>query len=111
QAEELESSGGAELAASLGAASADHLGCVSDAGIDALAAAGTVATLLPATLFFLGKRSYAPARTLIERGATVALATDFNPGSAPSPRMPLVLTMACSQMGDRKSTRLNSSHV
>lgn len=72
---------------------------MSDAGIDALAAAGTVATLLPATLFFLGKRSYAPARTLIERGATVALATDFNPGSAPSPRMPLVLTMACSQMG------------
>jgi len=98
-ADELEPSGGAELAASLGAASADHLGCVSDAGIDALAAAGTVATLLPATLFFLGKRSYAPARTLIERGATVALATDFNPGSAPSPRMPLVLTMACSQMG------------
>ncbi len=98
-ADELEPSGGAELAAVIGAASADHLGCVSEAGIDALASAGTVATLLPATLFFLGKRSYAPARTLIDRGATVALATDFNPGSAPSPRMPLVLTMACSQMG------------
>jgi len=98
-ADELEPSGGAELAAELGAASADHLGHVSEAGIAALAEAGTVATLLPATLFFLGRRSYAPARALIERGATVALATDFNPGSAPSSRMPLVLTMACSQMG------------
>lgn len=98
-ADELEPSGGAELAAELGAASADHLGCISEAGISALAESGTVATLLPATLFFLGKRSYAPARALMDRGATVALATDFNPGSAPSPRMPLVLTMACSQMG------------
>ena len=98
-ADELAPFGGAELAAELGAASADHLGCISEAGIDALARSGTVATLLPATLFFLGRKEYAPARALIERGATVALATDFNPGSAPSPDMSLVLTMACSQMG------------
>ncbi|HEX7091817.1 MAG TPA: imidazolonepropionase [Longimicrobiales bacterium] len=98
-ADELAPSGGAELAAELGAASADHLGCISEAGIEALARSGTVATLLPATLFFLGRREYAPARALIERGVTVALATDFNPGSAPSPDMSLVLTMACSQMG------------
>lgn len=97
-ADELEPSGGAELAVELGAASADHLGRVSDAGIAALAGSGTVATLLPATLFFLGRRSYAPARRLLEAGAAVALATDFNPGSAPSPSMPLVLTIACSQM-------------
>jgi imidazolonepropionase len=98
-ADELEPSGGAELAAALGAASADHLGRISDAGIAALAAGATVATLLPATLFFLGKTSYAPARKLLDAGAVVALATDFNPGTAPSPSMPLVLTMACSQMG------------
>jgi len=98
-ADEFEGSGGAELAAELGAASADHLGAISDAGIRALAGSDTVATLLPATLFFLGKRVQAPARRLKDEGVNVALATDFNPGSAPSPSMPLVLTMACSQLG------------
>lgn len=98
-ADELENSGGAELAAELGAASADHLGAVSDAGIAALAHSGTVATLLPATLLFLGRTQYAPARRLIDAGATVALATDFNPGSSPTPSMQLVMTLACSQMG------------
>jgi imidazolonepropionase len=98
-ADELENSGAAELAVALGAASADHLGAVSDAGIAALAGSATVATLLPATLLFLGKRSWAPARRLIDAGATVALATDFNPGSSPSPSMPLTMTLACSLMG------------
>ena len=98
-ADELEWSGGAEVAAELDAASADHLGRISDGGITALAGSNTVATLLPATLFFLGRTGYAPARRLLDAGAEVALATDFNPGSAPSPRMPLVLTIACSQMG------------
>ena len=97
-ADEFENSGAAELAAELNAASADHLGAISEAGIKALARSSTVATLLPATLFFLGKKSYAPARRLIDAGATVALATDYNPGTAPSASMPLVLTMACSQM-------------
>ncbi|MGQ0562800.1 MAG: imidazolonepropionase [Gemmatimonadota bacterium] len=97
-ADEFENSGAAELAAELGAASADHLGAISAAGIAALAASATVATLLPATLFFLGKKSYAPARKLIDAGATIALATDFNPGTAPSASLPLVLTLACSQM-------------
>jgi imidazolonepropionase len=97
-ADELENSGGAELAAELGAASADHLGAISVAGIRALAASATVATLLPATLLFLGRAQFAPARRLIDAGATVALATDFNPGSSPTPSMPLVLTLACSQM-------------
>ncbi len=98
-ADELEGSGAAELAVSLGAASADHLGAISEAGIAALADSDTVATLLPGTLFFLGRKGYAPARALLDAGATVALASDFNPGSSASPSLPLVMTIACSQMG------------
>ena len=98
-ADELEGSGGAELAAELGAASADHLGDISDAGIAALAGSDTVATLLPATLFFLGRPRWAPGRALLDAGANVALATDFNPGSSPTPSMPFILTSACSRMG------------
>ncbi len=97
-ADEFENAGGAELAAELGAASADHLGAISAVGIEALAASGTVATLLPATLIFLGKPGLAPARALIDAGVTVALATDFNPGTAPSPNLPLTMTFACSRM-------------
>jgi imidazolonepropionase len=97
-ADELDNSGGAELAAALGAASADHLGAISPAGVAALAASDTVATLLPATLLFLGRTHFAPARRLVDAGATIALATDFNPGSSPTPSMALVLTLACSQM-------------
>jgi imidazolonepropionase len=97
-ADELEWSGGAELAGELGAASADHLGRVSDDGIAALVRSGTVATLLPGTMFFLGRLEYAPARRLLEAGATVALATDFNPGSSATPSLPLIMTIACSQM-------------
>src|SRR5206468_9804027 len=94
---ELTPLGGAELAARLGAVSADHLLCISDAGIEALAASGTVATLLPGTAFFLGV-DYAPARRLIERGVRVALASDCNPGTCPTENLPLVGTMACTQM-------------
>jgi imidazolonepropionase len=97
-ADELRSSGGAELAAELGATSADHLGAITDDGIAALAASDTVATLLPGTLFFLGKSGQAPGRNLIDRGAAVALATDFNPGTSPTPNFPLVLTFAVSQL-------------
>jgi imidazolonepropionase len=96
-ADELTPLGGAELAARLGATSADHLLCVTDAGIDALASSGTVATLLPGTAFFLGM-PYAPARRLIERGVPVALASDCNPGTCPTENLPLVGAMACTQM-------------
>jgi imidazolonepropionase len=96
-ADELTPLGGAELAARLGATSADHLLCVTDAGIEALAASGTVATLLPGTAFFLGM-PYAPARRLIERGVPVALASDCNPGTCPTENLPLVGAMACTQM-------------
>jgi imidazolonepropionase len=97
-ADELTSSGGAELAAELGATSADHLAAVSDGGIAALAAARTVATLLPATMTFLGKTAQAPARRLIEAGVPVALATDFNPGTSPTLHFPTVLTLGVSQL-------------
>jgi imidazolonepropionase len=96
-ADELTPLGGAQLAARLGAVSADHLLCITDAGIDALAESGTVATLLPGTAFFLGM-PYAPARKLIQRGVTVALASDCNPGTCPTENLPLLGTMACTQM-------------
>ncbi len=96
-ADELTTLGGARLAARLGASSADHLLCIDEAGIDALAASDTVATLLPGTAFFLGM-PYAPARRLIERGVAVALASDCNPGTCPTENLPLVGTMACTQM-------------
>ncbi len=102
-ADELAASGGAELAAEIGALSADHLAAPSPAGIDALAAAATterpvVATLLPATTWFLMADHYAPARTLIERGVPVAIASDFNPGTSPTANLPLVMTVACLEL-------------
>jgi imidazolonepropionase len=103
-ADELAPSGGAELAAELGAASADHLATPSKAGIDALAQAATdgrpvVATLLPATTWFLMKDHGAPARTFIDRGVPVAIGTDFNPGTSPTPSLPLAMTVACLELG------------
>ncbi|MDA1081068.1 MAG: imidazolonepropionase [Gemmatimonadetes bacterium] len=97
-ADELETSGAAELAAEIGAVSADHLAAISDAGIAALAASGTVATLLPGTMLFLGRVKQAPARTLLDAGAAIALATDFNPGTSPTVNFPLILTLAVSQL-------------
>ena len=97
-ADELTAGGGAELAGMLDALSADHLAAVSEAGIAALASAGTVATLLPGTMFFLGKRDHAPARRMIDAGVPVALATDFNPGTSPTTNFPLILTLGVSQL-------------
>lgn len=97
-ADELTDAGGAALAAELRATSADHLAAVSDAGIAALAGSGTVATLLPGTMTFLGKPRQAPARALVEAGVPVALATDFNPGTSPTTNFPLILTLAVSQL-------------
>ena len=97
-ADELTASGGAELAAQLGATSADHLAAISEAGIKALAGGGTVATLLPATMMFLGKTTHAPARRMINTGIPIALATDFNPGTSPTIGLPLALTLGVSQL-------------
>lgn len=110
-ADELSASGGAELAASLGATSADHLAAISPEGIAALAAAPTVATLLPGTMLFLGKRQQAPARALLDAGAAVGLASDFNPGTSPLVNFPLVLTLAVSQLGMRVSEALLAATV
>jgi imidazolonepropionase len=93
-ADQLSEGGGAELAAELGAVSADHLECASEAGIAAMARAGVVAVSLPLASLYLGLRP-APARRWIEAGGAVAVATDFNPGSAPSYHLPFALTLAC----------------
>lgn len=90
--------GGAELAAAVGARTADHLLHASAAGIQRLAAAGTMAVLLPGTPFFLMMSQYAPARQLIDAGVPVALATDCNPGSCPVESMAVVIGLACLQM-------------
>jgi imidazolonepropionase len=97
-ADELSDTGGASLAAELHCASADHLMHVSDEGIAALAASGTVANLLPATSFFLMSDRYAPARALIEAGAVVSLSTDCNPGTSMTESMQIVLQIATLRM-------------
>jgi len=97
-ADELHDGGGAALGASLRVMSVDHLAAISPVGIAALAASDTVATLLPATMLFLGTGRQAPARALIDAGAAVALATDFNPGTSPLQSYPLVMTLAISEL-------------
>ncbi|RJR47049.1 MAG: imidazolonepropionase, partial [Desulfobacteraceae bacterium] len=97
-AEQLAHTGAARLAASLAAVSADHLDHVTKADINHLRQAGTIATLLPGSTLHLGTGAYPPARQLIDAGVPVALATNFNPGSAPTANMQLMLSLACSQM-------------
>ena len=96
-ADEIVSLGGAELAAELGAVSADHLLHASDAGIEAMARKGVVATLLPLTAFAL-KEPYARGRDMIDAGCAVALATDLNPGSCFSASIPMMIALACIYM-------------
>jgi imidazolonepropionase len=96
-ADELTASGGSILAAELNAVSADHLEHIDDNGIRRLREAGVVAVLLPGVSLFLN-HAYAPARKLIDAGVPVAIATDFNPGSCMSYSMPLMMTLACTQM-------------
>lgn len=93
-ADQLTSCGGAELAAEVGAVSADHLEQVSDRGIELMAGSGVIAVSLPLATFYL-RQNPLPARKLIKNGVPVAVATDFNPGSAPSWHLPLAMSMAC----------------
>jgi imidazolonepropionase len=97
-AEQLSRTGASRLAIELGAASADHLDQLAGADIRALASSSVVATLLPGSNFHLGLRKYPPARRLIQAGAAVALATDFNPGTSPTVNMQFILALACSAM-------------
>ena len=92
--DEIDAIGGTELAGALPAVSAEHLIAATDRGIAALAKGGTVAVLLPATSFYLGK-PYARARDMIAAGAPVAVASDFNPGSCPSLNLQLAMNLAC----------------
>jgi imidazolonepropionase len=97
-AEQLSRTGATQLAVRLGAASCDHLEQVNRADIQALAKSNTAAGLLPGCDFHLGLKQYAPARALIEAGAIVALATDYNPGTSPTVSMPMILSLACTQL-------------
>ena len=95
-ADQLSDGDGAALAAEVGAASADHLECVSPDGIRALAEAGVVAVSLPIATLVLGQEPL-PARALLDAGVRVAVATDLNPGSAPSASLGLALWLACTR--------------
>ena len=93
-ADEIEAIGGSQLAGELGAVSAEHLLAIEEDGMDAMAEGGTTAMLLPATSFYLGK-TYAPARTMVEKGIPVAIASDFNPGSCPSLNLQFAINLGC----------------
>jgi imidazolonepropionase len=97
-ADQLSLSGGAQLAAELGAATADHLEHADAAGIRALRAAGVQPVLLPGSVYALGSRQYPPAREMIGAGLAVVLATDFNPGSSPTPSMTMILSLAATHL-------------
>jgi imidazolonepropionase len=96
--DQLSDGGGAFLAARLAAATADHLEQTNTSGIAALAEAGVQPVLLPGSVYALGLRRYPRAREMIAAGLAVVLATDFNPGSSPSPSMPMMLSLAATQM-------------
>jgi imidazolonepropionase len=97
-ADEFGETGGSRVAAEMGAVSADHLHATSPEGARALAAAGVVGVLLPGTSFFLNLEAKAPARSMVEAGLPLAVASDFNPGSSMSQSMPLMTTLACVQL-------------
>jgi imidazolonepropionase len=79
-------------------ASFDHMDCVADHDLAELAGSNTVSVLLPGANYFLGHKEYPNARRLIEAGLAVALATDYNPGTSPTPSMPFVISLACTHM-------------
>jgi imidazolonepropionase len=97
-ADEIQEIGGSQLAGRLKAASAEHLIAIGEEGIQALAQGGTIAMLLPATSFYLGK-NFAPARKMVEAGVPVAMATDFNPGSSPSLNLGFVMNLGYLKYG------------
>lgn len=97
-ADQLSRSGGAELAAAVSATTADHLEHIDQRGIQALHAARVIPVLLPASVYTLGSKRFAPARAMIDAGLPIVLATDFNPGSSPTPSIPFVLSLASTQM-------------
>lgn len=107
-ADQLSDGGGASLAAEFGAVSAEHLEYIGDDGVADLLEAGTVAVSLPLASLYLGER-YLPARRLLTAGVPVAVATDFNPGSAPSYHLPLAMTLACVNQSMTPQEALNGA--
>jgi imidazolonepropionase len=97
-ADQLTNGGGAELAAELGAVTADHLEQTEERGIAAMKRAGVQPVLLPGSVYALGKTGYPRAREMIEAGLAIVIATDFNPGSSPTPSMQMVLSLAATQL-------------
>jgi imidazolonepropionase len=110
-ADQLSLSGGATLAAELGIVTADHLEHTDGAGIAALKSAGVQPVLLPASVYALGSTRYPAAREMIDAGLAVVLATDFNPGSSPTTSMPMVLSLASTQMKMTPAESITSATI
>jgi imidazolonepropionase len=110
-ADQLTNSGAAQLAAELGAITADHLEKTDETGIAAMKSVGVQPVLLPGCVYALGSTGYPRAREMIEAGLAVVIATDFNPGSAPSPSMPMILSLACTQMNMSPAEAITASTI
>jgi imidazolonepropionase len=110
-ADQLTNSGGAALAAGLGAITADHLEQTEGEGIAAMKSAGVQPILLPASVYALGKNRYPRARAMIDAGLAIVLATDFNPGSSPTPSIPMVLSLAATQMKMTPAEAITASTI
>src|SRR5436853_1914949 len=109
--DQLTNSGGAKLTAELGATTADHLEKTDEEGLAALKSAGVQPVLLPGSVYALASTSYPRARDMIEAGLAVVIATDFNPGSSPTVSMPMVLSLACTQMKMSPAEAITASTV
>ncbi len=109
--DQLGDHGGAAFAARIGATTADHLEHTSDDGIRAMADAGVIPVLLPASVFGLGLSRYPNARRMIEAGLPIVLASDFNPGSSPCCSLPFVMAIACRMMKLTPEEALNSCTI
>jgi len=110
-ADQLTNSGGAELAAELNTTTADHLEKTDEQGIAALKSAGVQPVLLPGSVYALGLSDYPRTREMIEAGLAVVIATDFNPGSSPTPSMPMILSLACTQMKMSPSEAITAATI
>ena len=111
QIERTKKLGGTRLALEMNTTGVDHLNCVSPADIDHLAKSSIVGTLLPGVVYYRGRDRYAPARRLIDRGAALALASGFSPDGRPSLSMPMVLSLACTQMGMRPEEAISAATI
>jgi imidazolonepropionase len=109
--DQLTNSGGAKLMAEIGATTADHLEETDEQGIAALKKANVQPVLVPGSVYALGSSRYPRAREMIEAGLAIVLATDFNPGSSPTPSMPMVLSLACTQMKMSPAEAITASTV